>query len=147
MALEVPPSEILTAARRERTGTLASLALLVISISISIAGHVTLKSAMDHLGAIGSAQLSSPGGTIARAAAEPRLWGGLLLFGASALFWMVVLSRVPLSVAYPFVGISYVAIVAIARLVLGERVPPVRWAGVAVVALGIAIVGLSFRRG
>jgi multidrug transporter EmrE-like cation transporter len=57
----------------------------------------------------------------------------------------VVLSRVPLSVAYPFVGLSYVAIVAFARIVLGEHVPLLRWAGVVVVAIGIVIVGLSFK--
>jgi len=48
-----------------------------------------------------------------------------------------------LSVAYPIVGLSYIIIVAIARLFLHEHVPPLRWVGVAVVAIGIAIVGIS----
>jgi drug/metabolite transporter (DMT)-like permease len=90
--------------------------------------------------------VSEPLETIGRAAREPRLWAGLVLFGISSLFWLVVLSRVPLSVAYPFVGISYIFVVGFARFVLHEHIPASRWVGVAVVALGIAIIGLSFRR-
>lgn len=81
-----------------------------------------------------------------RAAREPRLWLGLFLFGVSAVFWLVVLSRVPLSVAYPIVGVSYILIVLLGRFVLHETVPAMRWIGVFVVAAGIAIIGLSFRR-
>jgi drug/metabolite transporter (DMT)-like permease len=44
------------------------------------------------------------------------------------------------------VGVSYILIVLFARLFLKEHVPTLRWAGVLVVAMGIAIIGLSFRR-
>ena len=120
--------------------------LLVVSVGFAIAGQLTLKAAMDQIGRIGTAEVSAPLETIGKAAREPRLWAGLTLFGISSLFWLVVLSRVPLSVAYPFVGISYIFVVAFARFVLHEHVPAGRWLGVAVVALGIAIIGLSFRR-
>ena len=120
--------------------------LLVVSVGFAIAGQLTLKAAMDQIGRIGQTEIAAPLETIGRAAREPRLWAGLTLFGISSLFWLVVLSRVPLSVAYPFVGISYIFVVAFARYVHHEHVPPVRWLGVAVVALGIAIIGLSFRR-
>jgi multidrug transporter EmrE-like cation transporter len=147
MAFEAPPPEALPiAAGAARTVSVTSLALLVVSVCFAVAGQLTLKSAMDRVGRIGAAQVSAPSETVARAAREPLLWLGLGLFGISALFWLVVLSRVPLSIAYPFVGLSYVAIVAFARFFLHEHVPLLRWTGVAVVATGIAIVGLSFRR-
>jgi drug/metabolite transporter (DMT)-like permease len=146
MAFEAPPPEALpTAATVERSVSLVSLALLVVSVGFAVAGQLTLKSAMNRVGRIGADELTAPGATLGAAAREPLLWLGLVLFGISATFWLVVLSRVPLSVAYPFVGLSYVAIVAFARIVLGEQVPLLRWAGVLVVAVGIAIVGLSFR--
>jgi multidrug transporter EmrE-like cation transporter len=147
MALEVPPPEALPVAAPSRpSGWIISLALLVVSVGFAIAGQLTLKSAMDSVGRIGSREVSDAGATISRAAREPKLWIGLVLFGISALFWLVVLSRVPLSVAYPFVGISYVLIVLFARVFLNEHVPLSRWIGVLIVALGIAIVGISFRR-
>ena len=146
MPLEAPPPEVIPVAATEHSGRLISLILLLISVSFAVAGQVTLKSAMDRIGRIGGAQVSDAGDTLLRAAREPRLWVGLFLFGISALFWLVVLSRVPLSVAYPVVGISYILIVLFARVFLHEHVPSLRWAGVVVVAMGIAIIGFSFRR-
>jgi drug/metabolite transporter (DMT)-like permease len=148
MGLEVPPPEAIpvVAAPQSRTSGIVSIVLVVISVGFAVAGQLTLKAAMDHIGRIGFEQLSDPMATVGKAAREPRLWAGLFLFGISSLFWLVVLSRVPLSVAYPFVGISYIFVVGFARFALHENVPASRWVGVAVVALGIAIIGLSFRR-
>jgi multidrug transporter EmrE-like cation transporter len=129
-----------------RAATAISIGLLLVSVGFSIAGQITLKAAMNQIGRIGSAEVAAASDTILRAAKEPRLWLGLILFGISSIFWLVVLSRVPLSVAYPFVGISYVVIVLMSRLVLNEAVPALRWVGVLVVAVGLTIIGLSFRR-
>lgn len=122
-----------------------SFGMLVISVVFAVAGQFTLKSAMNEVGRIGATELAAAGDTIARTLKEPRLWLGLTLFGVSALFWLVVLSRVDLSVAYPFVGLSYIIVVLFSRLFLNEHVTALRWLGVVVVAVGITIVGLSFR--
>jgi multidrug transporter EmrE-like cation transporter len=144
MALEIPSPEPLAASTGRPAG-IVSVALVLISVGFAIAGQLTLKSAMNNIGRIGSAELRAAGDTIVKAVQEPRLWAGLVLFGISSIFWLIVLSRVPLSVAYPFVGVSYIVIVLLSRLVLHEQVPAMRWAGVVVVAAGIAIIGLSFR--
>ena len=148
MAFEVPPPEALPQAATSpaRAGVLGSVILLLVSVGFAVVGQLTLKTAMDEIGRIGSAQIDAVGETLWRAAREPRLWVGLTLFAISAVFWLVVLSRVPLSFAYPFVGISYVVVVASSKFVLHEEVPTMRWFGVLVVAMGIAIVGFSFRR-
>ncbi len=147
MALEVPPPEVLpgVAAGPSRSSTLISVALLVVSVGFAVAGQLTLKYAMEKIGRIGTAQVSEPLKTVARASKEPSLWAGLILFAISALFWLVVLSRVDLSLAYPFVGLSYVVVVAFSKFFLHENVPSLRWLGVVVVAIGIALVGLSSR--
>ena len=150
MAMDIPPTEAITdslpPSASQATVSAVSIALLIASVIFAIAGQLTLKSAMREVGRIGAREVSNAGETIKKAAGTPRLWVGLFLFGVSALFWLVVLSRVPLSVAYPFVGVSYILIVAFARFFLHEHVPTLRWIGVAVVAFGIAIVGLSFKR-
>lgn len=146
MALEVPPPETIPLASHGSTrSSLISLALVIVSVGLATAGHFTLKTAMNNVGRIGSAQVSAATDTIVRAAKEPLLWLGLGLFGVSAVFWLVVLSRVPLSLAYPFAGLSYIVIVALDRFVLDEHVPSLRWFGAAVVAVGIALVGISSR--
>ncbi len=148
MAVEVPPPEglpeTIAAATSPSTSRFISLGLVLVSIVFAVGGQLTLKAAMDQVGRIG--RTSALGETVVRALKEPRLWVGLILFGVSAVFWLVVLSRVRLSVAYPFVGVSYILIVAFARFVHNEHVPPLRWLGVVVIAIGITIIGLSLRR-
>jgi multidrug transporter EmrE-like cation transporter len=146
MAMEVPPPEtIVRAAGASETSSAISFLLVVISVGLATGGHFMLKAAMDRVGRIGTEQVTNIGDTLSRAAREPRLWVGLFLFGISALFWLVVLSRVSLSIAYPFAGLSYVVIVFLDKYVLNEHVPILRWIGVAVVAAGIALVGISTR--
>jgi drug/metabolite transporter (DMT)-like permease len=120
--------------------------LLLFSVGFATAGQLVLKDAMERVGRIGTAQVNAAGDTIIRMASEPRLWLGLTLFGISALFWLVVLSHVPLSLAYPVVGISYILIVAFSRFIRHEHVPSLRWVGVVVIAFGIALIGFSFKR-
>lgn len=134
------------AGRSPRATAVILAVLLITSVSLAVAGQLTLKSAMEKVGRIGTAEVSAPLATIKKVAGEPLLWVGLFLFGVSAVFWLVVLSHVPLSVAYPVVGLSYILIVGFSRFALHESVPLLRWMGVLVVALGIGIIGLSFRR-
>jgi drug/metabolite transporter (DMT)-like permease len=143
MALEAPPPELVPAAAARTGSTVISIVLLLVSVGFATAGQLTLKAAMEAIGRIGSAQVNDAGQTIGRAVREPLLWIGLVLFGVSALFWLVVLSRVDLSLAYPFVGLSYVIVVTLARLLFDEHVPPLRWAGVVVIGVGIALIGIS----
>jgi multidrug transporter EmrE-like cation transporter len=147
MALEVPPPEVLQPVAADHSGssTLFSFGMLVVSVVFAVAGQFTLKTAMNEVGRIGATELAAAGDTFFRTLKEPRLWLGLTLFGISAMFWLVVLSRVDLSVAYPFVGLSYIIVVLLSRLFLNEQVTALRWLGVVVVAIGIAIVGFSFR--
>ena len=147
MALEVPPPETVqpVASGHSGSSTLFSLLMLAISVVFAVAAQFTLKAAMNEVGRIGASEIAAAGDTIIRTLKEPRLWLGLTLFGISAMFWLVVLSRVDLSVAYPFVGLTYIIVVLISRLFLHEHVTALRWLGVVVVATGIAIVGFSFR--
>ena len=46
---------------------------------------------------------------------------GLLVFGVSALAWLLTLSRVPLNVAYPFNALGYLGILTASVVVLHER--------------------------
>ena len=62
---------------------------------------------------------------------------------ASALAWIAVLSRLDLSVAYPFLALNFVLVTLVARFFLGESVPPLRWLGILVIIGGILLVAKS----
>ena len=63
--------------------------------------------------------------------------------GVGALAWIVVLSRWDLSYAYPFLALNFVLIALVSRLVLGESIPLIRWAGIAFICAGIVLISRS----
>jgi len=122
----------------------ASFAIVLVAEAFAVSGQLTLKTAMDRVGIIGLDDLSSPMPLLELMVGKRLFWAGLLLFGISAVFWMVALSRLPLSLAYPLGGVQHVVIVVLSWLLLEETVPLLRWLGVCVVGAGLVVVGLSF---
>jgi multidrug transporter EmrE-like cation transporter len=115
---------------------------ILLSVLLAATAQLTLKYGVDRVTKHGHSGivLSEPGTSVARVAREPFIWLGLVLFGISAAVWIVVLSRVSLSFAYPFAAITYIVIVAFDRLILRVPVPGLRWAGVLMIATGIVLV-------
>ena len=68
---------------------------------------------------------------------------GIVAYLVSTGVYLVVLSRSHLSWAYGLNGISYIAAVLFALVFLGESIPVIRWVGVAVIAIGAALIGFS----
>jgi len=64
-------------------------------------------------------------------------------FAVAVFFYALVLRDVPLNVAQSFTAAQFVAIVLASAFVLGEPITGIRWAGMALIACGIAIVGWS----
>ena len=117
--------------------TLASLALLLFAVATAAIGQVMLKHGMQ----IASARAAAARGSLAVAAAtSPWVLLGLMVFGGSAVAWLATLSRVPLSVAYPFNAIGYLGILTASVLVLHERANIWTWAGTLLVVSGLIIV-------
>jgi len=95
-----------------------------------------------------AAQLLLKAGTNAvplglRLAVEPHVLGGLACYVVSVAVWLVALSRVPVSIAYPMLSIGYVVNAIAARYMLGEALTPMRLAGIAVIIVGVFLVARS----
>lgn len=71
------------------------------------------------------------------------LLAGIVLYGLSTLVYFYVLGRSHLSWAYSMGGLSYIFTVVLSPIVLGETVPLLRWAGVLIIVIGIALIGMS----
>ncbi|MES2185633.1 MAG: SMR family transporter [Pseudomonadota bacterium] len=95
-------------------------------------------------------------GPISLAAGGPALWrtglalafqpfiaGGLACYVVSVVLWIVALSRLEVSVAYPLVSIGYVINALLAWWLLGENVNMQRWCGIAVIIVGVVLVARS----
>lgn len=118
-----------------------NLVLILASVCLAGVAQVTLKIGVDRVTkASGGGHIALGGTGLKDLAASPVVWGGLALFGVSAVVWLFALSRVELSFAYPFAALGYVIIVLASLTVLHESVPPLRWAGVALIIAGIVLV-------
>jgi drug/metabolite transporter (DMT)-like permease len=117
-----------------------SLALLLFAVATAATGQVLLKHGMT----LATESATKTNSSLAiKAITSPWVLLGLLVFGISAVAWLTTLSRVPLSVAYPFNALGYVAILASSTLILGERTNLWTWVGTMFVASGLVIVVLT----
>ncbi len=69
--------------------------------------------------------------------------GGLACYVVSVVVWILALSRVEVSVAYPMLSIGYVVNAGLAWYLFDEAVGPQRLAGIAVIIVGVVIVARS----
>lgn len=63
-----------------------------------------------------------------------------LSLAAGTVLWLWVLYRMDVSRAFPFLSLGSIAVVAVSRLLLKERVSALRWAGVVLISVGITLV-------
>lgn len=74
--------------------------------------------------------------------ARPWLWVGITCYVAEFLVWLAFLSLVPLSDGVLLGSINIVAIMILGRVLFREKLVPMRVAGIVLVSIGVAIVGL-----
>jgi glycosyltransferase involved in cell wall biosynthesis/multidrug transporter EmrE-like cation transporter len=116
--------------------------LILVSVLLAALAQLTLKHGMTQVTHRGDVPLAftDPVQTFRRIGSNLSVLLGLGTFVLSAAVWLLVLSKVSLSFAYPFVSLTYVLILVFDRLVLHENVSGLRWAGVAFIVAGILLV-------
>ncbi|MCG8709825.1 EamA family transporter [Brenneria sp. 4F2] len=62
------------------------------------------------------------------------------LSGGMAL-WLLVLQRLPVSLAYPMLSINFILVAVAARLCWRERMCPMQWLGTLLIVAGVAVIG------
>ncbi|MNT52104.1 4-amino-4-deoxy-L-arabinose-phosphoundecaprenol flippase subunit ArnE [compost metagenome] len=74
---------------------------------------------------------------------RPWLWVGMSCYVAEFVLWLAFLSLVPLSDGVLLGSINIVAIMIAGRVLFKERLAPLRVAGIVLVSVGVAVVGLT----
>jgi drug/metabolite transporter (DMT)-like permease len=118
------------------------LAPVLISVILSMVGQLILKRGMSDLGPVSFTNRGLPE-IIWAIATDPFIIVGMVIYAVSVLYWLVGLSRVPLSYAYPFISLSYVLILGASFFLLGEHLSLLRISGVLVICLGVLLVAFS----
>ena len=118
---------------------LISFLLVITGVLLNAAAQLLLKAGVQHMGVI-KLQVATIVAAGWRLAFEPHILGGLACYVVSVVVWILALSRVPVSIAYPMLSLGYVVTAVAAWLLLGEALSAVRVTGIAVIIVGVYLV-------
>jgi len=125
---------------KKKLSLLYSVLLILLSISIAVVGQLLLKIGINRIGMSDFGSLGSLGSFFTGVVKSPLVMTGLFLYLISAAIWMIVLSTVDLSFAYPFLGFTYVLVLVISKFILKEDVNPIRWIGAFIITAGVVVI-------
>jgi drug/metabolite transporter (DMT)-like permease len=120
----------------------STFALLMIAMCLTVTGELLLKSGMNSHGEL-NVSLSTLVPTAVKLFTNPFVVGGFVFVFSGALFWLAVLSRWPLSMAYPLLSISYIIGIIASVIFLKEKVNMVQVLGVLVIVFGVFLISRS----
>ena len=122
---------------------LKTLTLMLIAIVSATFGDIFMSLAMKGIGEIKITGVRSFWEIAVRIICTPRVQLATACLAVSFFLWMYVLSWADLTYVLPLTALTYVFNAFLAPPMLGEHVGGVRWAGVVLIALGVALVGFS----
>jgi len=77
---------------------------------------------------------------ILRAITIPWLYFALIVYGLATVFWLYLLQRIPLSLAYPFSALAMIIVPIVAYFLFKESLTFSYWIGMILILLGICII-------
>lgn len=113
--------------------------LMFSTIILNVCGHLFLKAGMNKIGAISVDQLLV---SFTKIFTTPFVILGLVSYVSSVAMYMVVLSRVDVSYAYPLMmGLGYVMIVLFSWQIFAEPFSTFKWIGIVLILVGVSLLG------
>ena len=116
--------------------------LILIGVMLTAFAQIFLKKGMMSLGHFDFAW-SNALSVVMAAALNPAIILGVSCQAISLVVWMLVLSRVEVSFAYPFTSLGYVVVAAIGYWTFQEQLNGYRISGIALICLGVFLVSRS----
>lgn len=118
--------------------TLHSLSLILASVSLTALAQLALKlSSARHAADAGGAALLP---SLLAQFTNPWTIAGMIAYGLSFVLWILALREVPLTLAYPFMGLTLVLVAALGVVVLGESFSLTKLAGMLLVCSGLVVL-------
>lgn len=115
------------------------LPLIIFGVLLNASAQLALKQGMRQIGYFDFG-LQNFGRIFFAVAASPYILAGLLCYVVSVTVWLLVLSRVEVSYAYPLLSIGYIVTAFAGLLFFNEGIGATRWAGIAVICVGVWLI-------
>lgn len=122
--------------------TFTSFALILTGVLLNAAAQLLLKAGTNRIGTFDFSWANIvPIGK--QVALQPHIIGGLGCYAISVVVWIMALSRVPVSVAYPMLSIGYIVNAFAAWYLFGESVTAQKLIGIGFICVGVWLVAKS----
>jgi len=120
----------------------SSLALILIGVFLNASAQLLLKAGASDLRTV-DLVLANAGNIALRMATNPAIIVGLGCYAISVVVWILALTRVDVSVAYPMLSLGYIVSAAGAWWLFDEGITPMRMAGIFTIVVGTWLVARS----
>jgi multidrug transporter EmrE-like cation transporter len=117
-------------------------ALVLTGVMLNAAAQLLLKAGTNAIGHF-DFQLANLLPIGLKVALEPHILGGLACYAVSVVVWILALSRVEVSIAYPMLSLGYVVNAVAAWWLFGEVLNATRLAGIGIIIVGVVLVARS----
>lgn len=119
-----------------------TFSLVLAGVLLNAAAQLLLKAGTNRVGAFEfSLANAAPVGW--QLATNPFIAGGLACYVVSVVVWIMALSRVPVSVAYPMLSIGYIVNAFAAWMLFGESLTAQKLVGIGFIVVGVFLVARS----
>ncbi len=122
--------------------SVTALALLMIGVVLNAGAQLLLKAGTNALGVI-TLSRDTWTDTLMRMATQGHFILGAACYVLSLFVWILGLSRVPVSIAYPLLSVGYIINAIAAHYLFGEDVTTTRWLGIGFIVVGVYLVAKS----
>ncbi len=112
--------------------------LLFFNVLLTVIGQMLLKKGVLTIGRINNFRELIP--KLTQVIFNPFVIGGISIYCFTTFVWLVILSRVKLSIAYPMLSIGYVLVIPFSWLVFKENIPKLRIFGAILICIGIYLI-------
>jgi len=119
-----------------------ALALLMTGVLLNAGAQLLLKAGTNQLGVL-TLSRDTWADTLMRMATQGHFILGGACYVLSLFVWILGLSRVPVSVAYPLLSVGYIVNAIAAHYLFGEDVTTTRWLGIGFIVIGVWLVAKS----
>lgn len=122
--------------------TWSAFALVMTGVLLNAVAQLALKASVNTTGVI-NLEPHALWTSAASLAANGWLWLGLACYGVSVVVWLLALSRVDVTIAYPMLSVGYVVNALVAWRLLGESLGAGRLTGIGIIIVGVFVLARS----
>jgi len=121
---------------------LSPFVFLFASIVCAVTGQLLLKTTVMKLEGVDFAS-GNFGAHLKKLLLSPTFYLAMIVYFSSMILYLMAISAIEISMAYPMVAVNYAIILVCSRVFFRENVTPMRWLGVGLIIAGVVLVSRS----